>query len=204
MADTQSDDLEATINLVKKANDGNSVALEELFERYMPRVRRIVRFRIGRKAVNSLDIDDLVQESLLKAFQNLDQFDLQSTGRFHNWLARGVERQIIDHWRGGQAQKRGGGRERRFADCPADELSSTIFRGQEPTSSQVYRAKELESRIDAELLKMDEADREVIVLRQLCEMSYAEVAESLGLPSEAAARKAFSRALRKLKEKVSA
>ena len=47
---------------------------------------------------------------------------------------------------------------------------------------------------------LSERERELIILRQLCEMSYGEVAEQLELPSADAAKKACHRALRKLEE----
>ena len=51
-------------------------------------------------------------------------------------------------------------------------------------------------------LGIDPEGREIIVLRQLCQMTYAEVAEAMGFAEEATARKACSRALKKLADEL--
>lgn len=194
--------IQETIVLVKEAQDGNRTALEDLFSRYLPRTRQIVRFRLGRATARSAELDDLVQDSLLNIFRNLDKFEQQSTGTFHNWLARCVETSIVDHFRRVNSQKRGGGKVVGLGEKQADDLSSSLFRKRPPTSSQILMARELESRIENALFELDEVERELIILRRLCEMTYAEMAETLDYPSEQAARKAFSRALAKLRQKV--
>ena len=82
------------------------------------------------------------------------------------------------------------------------EETAGILPGHEPGPSTIYRGKELLDRIEKALLDMSEEYREAILLRKFCEMSYDEVASALKLPSEAAARKAVSRALSRLKEQL--
>ena len=57
-------------------------------------------------------------------------------------------------------------------------------------------------RIEKVLLEMKEEQREAILLRRFCEMSYKELSSTLGLPSEAAARKAVSRAIAAFRERL--
>ena len=91
---------------------------------------------------------------------------------------------------------------RRFSDIGTESLSTSIFAGQSPTASQIFRASELEDRIESSLLELPERYREVIVLRSFCDMSHAEVAETLGFDKEGTARQAYARALQKLKELI--
>lgn len=192
-------DLTATICLVGAAKKGDRQALESLFARYLPRVRQIVALRLGQRQRKFLEVEDVVQETLYTIFRDLDRFEQTSEGSFRNWLAKCVECKIVDLARNVEAKKRGGGQVRRFGDFAGESLSGSIFAGKCPTPSQVAQAKETEERLEAALLGLPAHYREVIILRQLCEMSYGEVARALGFREEAAARKACSRALAKLK-----
>ena len=73
--------------------------------------------------------------------------------------------------------------------------------GNPDESFESAQADELAERIEDELLTMSEHNREVIILRAVCGMSYCEVAEELGI-EQVSARVAFSRAIDKLKAAV--
>lgn len=192
-------DVTKTIGLVGAAQKGDRGALETLFARYLPRVRQIVALRLGQRQRQFLEVEDVVQETLWTVFRDLDRFEHTTEGGFRNWVAKCVECKIVDLARSAEAKKRGGGKVRRFGDFARESLSDSIFAGKSPTPSQVAQAEETEERLEKALLALPDHYREVIILRQLCEMSYPEVARALGFREEAAARKACSRALAKLK-----
>lgn len=191
-----------TVRLVLAAQKGNSTAFEDLFQRYLPRVRRIVALRMGTRLRQFLDMEDIVQESLLKVFQSIGRFDHTTEGSFRNWLARCVECEVIDSARKQEAQKRGGGRVRRFGDVGPEMTMLHVPISTGPTPSGVVQAKELEEKIDEALVEMRERSRELIILRQICEMSYDEIAEAMGFRTEGAARRAVARALKDLEKRV--
>ena len=193
-------ELERTGVLVQAAQRGDRDALNALFTRYAPIVRRIVALRLGRHVEDLADVDDVIQESLLNVFKGLEGFELESEGSFRAWLARCVQNKVNEHHRSAKALKRGGGSVRRFADLGQTSLSESILPGHETTPSQLARAHELDERIERAMLELSDRHREAIVLRKLCEMSYAEVAAALGLAQEATARAIVSRALARLKE----
>ncbi len=200
--DRDDDSFESTIGLVRGAQDGDRRALEDLFSRYLPRIRQIVALRTGRKLRQMLELDDIVQEVLLKLLRGLDRFDANSEGSFRHWLARCAECEIVDRARHLDRKKRGGGQIRRFADCDSRLLRSSIFHDDDAaTPSELAQADELAERIEDELLAMSEHNREVIILRAVCGMSYSEVAQELGI-EPVSARVAFSRAIDKLKAAV--
>ena len=62
-------DLELTqsLDLVRSAQEGDSDALNLLFERYYERVRRVVRMRLGRKLRQEMDSGDILQETFMAA-----------------------------------------------------------------------------------------------------------------------------------------
>ena len=144
------------------------------------------------------------QQALLKAFTRLKTFEHRSEGSFRHWLARLVQVEIVACARRGGAKKRGGGRVRRFRDYPSQSLSESFFRAPGPSPSSVVEAREREQQIEAALLGMPQHHREVIILRQFCGLSYKEIAEAMGFRQEETARKAWYRALQKLKKSLSA
>jgi RNA polymerase sigma-70 factor (ECF subfamily) len=197
-------DFDKTVALVAAAQKGDRGALDSLFARYAPRVERIVALRLGWKLSQFASAEDVAQAVLLKAFQGLERFEDRTEGAFLNWLSRLVECEIVDQSRKNASQKRGGGNVRRFGDLGSGVLASSIFAGSGPTPSKVAQAKEADEAIEAALLELPKHHREAIVLRHLCGMEYAEVAETLGLGKEETARKACSRAIQALKQRMDA
>lgn len=191
-----------TLDLVRRAQAGDPVALNSLFERYLPRVRQIVGLRLKHRSSYFDDFEDLVQESLLKALKSLDTFHEKSEGTFRNWMSHCVQSVVIDQGRAGRAKKRGGGNVRRFSEIEAESLTSTVFAGQGPSPAEVACKREMEEQLEQAIWDLDEHYREAIILRSLCEMSYADVAEAMGFAQEATARKVCSRAVKKLRERL--
>lgn len=193
-----------TTYLVQQAQAGNREALDDLFARYAPRVFRIVALRLGRTAKDFRDVEDVAQDALLNLFQKLDRFQHRTEGSFRNWVAKCVQRSVYDYLREANAQKRGQGRVRRFGEYDIENLAEVLFPAKGPTPSEFARERELESKLEAALLAMSKHHREVIILRHLCEMEPKEVAEAMGFEKVGAARQACHRALRKLKEALTA
>jgi len=196
----KSGDFQTTVFLVRAAQKGEGQALEDLITRFLPFVRRIVALRMGKRLRSFLDHEDILQEVLIKIFQGIDRFAERSEGSFRNWLSRCVECELTDSARKARAKKRGGGNVIRFGDCSSSLPLSSVIPARSPTASAILRGKEMEERIEEALLEMPKQYREVIILRILCGMSYQEVARTMGFAQESTARKAFSRALRKLEE----
>ncbi len=193
---------QSTLQLIRLAQAGDVHALDDLAARYLPCVRQIVSLRVGSQLRRHADIDDLVQDAIVRILADLSSYQPRTEGTFRNWLARCVENEVIDQARRHSSRKRGHGRVLRFADCDSRALHSTIFAGSEPAPSQWARAAETAERIREELLQMPEHQRELIILRTLCDMSYEDVALELGLPTAGAARVACSRALAQLRERI--
>lgn len=194
-----SDLLSVTRGLVQAAQSGDDAALEDLFARYLPRVRRIVAGRMQATLRELADVEDVVQDTLLDAFRGLRGFDYASTGAFCNWLARSVQNKLSDRGRRTMAAKRGGGRVRRFADQADLSFAESIFPDNGPTPSEVAVGDEENARVERAMLLLGDRYREVINLRVWCGMSHAEVAETMGLTNENTANALFLRARSKLR-----
>ena len=193
------DPFETTIHLVRDAQKGDRRALEELFRRYLPRVRQIVALRLGFRPSQFDQHEDIVQEALLDTFRNLEHFQERSESTFRNWVSQCVVNAIRMHFRREGAQKRGAGKVRLFSSFDSEDTGVIVFASDAPTPSAVYRDKELAAKVEAALLAMKEHWREVIIQRLFCEMSFAEIGAELGINQEATVRKLFSRAMAELR-----
>jgi len=165
---------ERTVSLLRAARAGDSDARERLFTRYLPRVRQIVALHL----------------------------EPRNEAHLRNWLARCVENQVIDHVRGLNRQKRGGGEVRRFSDLDTGILCSSLLDAGVATPSEHAVASELAERFEEALLSMTPHHRELVILRAVCGMSFQEAADELGVASAGAVRVAYFRALRRLEELV--
>lgn len=70
------------LSLVVAAQAGDLSAFEQLMRRYEPKIFRLAQHMTGSEA----DAEDILQETFLKAFSKLDQF--QRNSRFYTWLVR--------------------------------------------------------------------------------------------------------------------
>ncbi len=193
-------DLSQTLVQLESARQGDKGALNALFERYLPRVRRVIAGRMGKTLGELGDIDDIVQETMLDAFRGLERFTYRSDGSFCHWIIRCAENRIRMTWRAGRAEKRGGQREKRIADLSTSHLSESLFGSDGFSASQFASARETEVQLEKAILQLSEAHREVIHLRAICRMSFREVADTLGLRNENTANVMFLRARKRIAE----
>ncbi len=96
---------------------------------------------------------------------------------------------------GRAADKRGSGKEIRFADA-ASSIGVSRLAGREATPSQHAAGTEFGEQMDATLQKIPERSRELIIRRYYCHMPYDEIAEEMELAGAHSARAMYSRAVR--------
>ena len=142
---------------------------------------------------------DIVQETLLDVFEGLREFTASSEGDFRNWLATIALNNIRDGARRANAAKRARPNPRATSDEQPSSLSVSLLGGREPSPSQHALAAELEQRIRYALShELPPAYREVLILRRLCGMDYAEIARRMGFGSASSARALCTRASQRL------
>jgi RNA polymerase sigma-70 factor (ECF subfamily) len=191
---------ETTEELVLAAQGGDDLAVQELFLRYVPRLSRIVRARLGPRLRAHVAVDDILQETFLQAILRLRDFESRGEGAFLDWLSTLGCNQVqkaAEHW---SREKRDPGREIPVDGRPADSISERVRELSGRISGPVTRAlhAEREALFEQALDGLDEAHREVIVLRNLTGLSFAEIAERMGRQSEPAVRELHRRARAKL------
>jgi RNA polymerase sigma factor (sigma-70 family) len=178
-------------DLFRRARGGDGGALDQLFARYLPRLRRWAHGRVPVWARDSVDTGDLVQETVLKAYANLPNFEPQHRGALFGYLRRALINRIHDQFRHAS---------RHAAPQELDENSpdTTISPLQSAIDEQDQR------RYTAALQRLRPSDRAAVVGRVEMGYSYEQLALVLKKPSPEAARLAVRRALLRLKEEVDA
>jgi len=193
-----------TQNLIVSAKLGNDEALNRLFARYQSRILRIVRLRLSSELRYKLKLQsmDIVQEVFMYALRHLKEFEPKSQGHFLNWMGKKVEHYICDRLDYISANKR---------EAPGGEISieQEVNPGADTekkyiqidndgtTPSQFAVKQEREQLIDSLLNLLDQEQKELIIHRDLEEMTFAEIGELLG-KTEDAIRKQYCRAFKKL------
>jgi RNA polymerase sigma-70 factor (ECF subfamily) len=135
------------------------------------------------------DSSDVVQETLLKATQNLEQFRGGSEAELVKWLQEIMQNTVADAMRRARAQKRDVAQEEAIA--VAVNESSTRLRNWlvAPDSSPSQRAERKEEllRVAAALAKLPEDQRDVVILRDSLDTPIRTIAEQLGRTEKAVA-----------------
>jgi RNA polymerase sigma factor (sigma-70 family) len=176
---------DATYELLERAKRGDREALDALFTRQIPTLRRWAGGRLPRWARDIADTQDLVQDTVLQVFKRVEAFEPRGAGALQAYLRQAVMNRIRNEFRSK-------GRRPAFQDldeqAPGDDTS--------PLEAAI-RQEQLD-RYDAALARLSEPDRDLIVARLEVGLTYEEMAEALGRPSWNAARMATARALLRL------
>ena len=160
-------------DLVRQAQNGDTGAFDELVSRFRNRVFGMIYNMVH----NEQDAWDLAQDSFLKAWKSIGRFRGQSS--FYTWLYRIVMNVTIDWVR--KKQVKGSGAE--FDDAiqlkEIDPASRTVPRAEALPHKKMER-QEIRARIDAAIKQLSPEHRAVILMKEMEDMQYHEIAESLG------------------------
>ena len=184
-----STDPESSVELLERAQAGDSEALDRLLGRYLPRLRRWASGRLPPWARDLSDTEDLVQDTVVRTLRHIDGFQAQREGALQAYLRQAVMNRIRDEMR--RANRR----------APPRELVDDV---QSPQASPLDQAigREAAERYEAALAELRDEEREAIVARIELECSYEEMAVMLGKPTPNAARVAVRRAVVRLAMKM--
>ncbi len=191
-----------TRTLLNKAASGDAAAINGLLERHREAVRRLIALRMDRRMLRRVDASDIVQDVLLEAAARLREYLADPRLPFHLWLRGLAQDRMIDLHRRHRARKRDVSREQPLAagehlDRSSFNLASQLAdAGLTPAAAAIR--EELEQRFWRAIDGLDEADREIILMRHAEHLGNSEVAAALGL-SPAAAGMRYLRAMRRLR-----
>jgi RNA polymerase sigma-70 factor (ECF subfamily) len=155
-SDDAPDDLLATA-----AGAGDRRALELLLDRHADRIHAVCRRILGR----SDDALDATQEAMIAVARGIARFDGRSA--FTTWLYRVATNAALDE-----------ARRRSRRPQPVETLPESVSATQAPVEAEVGARVD----VDAALARLPEEFRVAVVLRDLCDLDYAEIADVLDVP----------------------
>ena len=179
----------STAFLLEDIRAGDSEATARLVKRYLPLLRRWAHGLLPSRARQYSDTDDLVLVALIRGLRLAGSFEHRRRGSFLAYMKQILRNQVRD-------EVRRPGAKIEFVE-PPDDLAGD---GGTPLDEIIGR-ESLES-YESALAALSDKDRDRIIMRVELGLSYREIAEVLGSPSEDTARVAVRRALERLRKRL--
>jgi RNA polymerase sigma factor (sigma-70 family) len=153
--------------LIRQILTGRSELLGDLIKPHINPLRRLVQAKMG----NNPDVEDIVQQTIFKAFTHLDQFRFEAC--FKTWLIRIALNEIAQTWR-----RRVSGRW-----VPLEGSAQVILQAKDPSDSpfRSYERSQTSNLLQRAVNSLPEKERVIVRMRDLEERSISEVAEALCL-----------------------
>jgi RNA polymerase sigma-70 factor, ECF subfamily len=194
--------------LIERAKQGDSTAAGEALVRHRDRLRRMVEARLDRRVRGRVDASDVLQDGFADAVVKFPNYLADPKIPLFLWLRLVVGERLAkihrDHL---GAQVRDASREVSLYRGPMPAASSAALAahllGRETSPTQAAVRAERLLRIQEALNTLDPLDREILSLRHFEELTHAEAARVLEI-QEATAAKRYIRALKRLKDVLSA
>ena len=170
----------ADLAAVRRCLDGDRAAFEELVLRYQRPLFNVALRLLGRYD----EASDATQNAFVKAYGHLETFD--ATQRFFSWIYRILRNECLNALRGQR---------------PFEPLSDGVLGAAWPTDA--IEDVERQRAVQRAVMSLDIDYREVIALRHFADMSYEDIATTLGIPSKTVKSRLYT-ARQRLAESLSA
>jgi RNA polymerase sigma-70 factor (ECF subfamily) len=176
------------VSIIRQAKDGSQEALNTIFNSYGAKLMALIRLRMGPSLRQRVESQDVLQQTMLKAYQHLEQFGGAGETSLMAWMGAIARNEIRDlaKFMGRQ------GRDARN-EVPLDlvsEIAATQLRTAVSRLHLEAQVHELERAIES----LGEDHREVILLRRFEELSFPEIGARLDRSPDAC-RMLYSRAM---------
>lgn len=174
-----------TQQLIQEAKAGDGHAFDRLVEQFRERLESSVRARFAEGGLEELEVEEILQETFVRAFQSIERFKWQEEDSFYRWLSGIAKRVILIAAR----QYRGKRKTELAREIPVIGTSP----------SKALRREERLLRLQDAVKCLSGDHREVILLARIDGLTVNEIAEQTNR-SPAAVKQLLSRALRKLRQ----
>jgi RNA polymerase sigma-70 factor (ECF subfamily) len=171
------DDAQVAALLVRRCVGGDAAAWEEIVQRYHRRIYNICY----RFAGSSEDAQDLTQEVFIKMYRTLSSYDMERGG-FMTWVTTMTRNLLVDHFRKTKQERLTESLDTVSSDHEdAMPLSEQIpDRGPAPDSK--VQSRETGEAVHQALQKLSPELREAVILRDLQDLDYRDIATVLKVP----------------------
>jgi len=171
------EDAQVVALLVRRCVAGDAAAWEEIVQRYHRRIYNICY----RFAGSGDDAQDLTQEVFIKMYRTLDSYD-GGRGAFMTWMTTMTRNLLVDHFRKSKQDRVTDSLDAApSAHEDAMPLSDQIEDKGLPPDARV-QSREVGETVQRALGKLSPELREAVILRDLQDMDYREIAAVLKVP----------------------
>ena len=171
------DEAQITAQVIKRCLAGDSAAWEEIVRSHNRRIYNICY----RFTNNPDDAEDLTQEVFIKIYRTLSSYNLDK-GAFTTWLTAITRNLLVDHFRKTKQERLTDSMD---ASTSPEDDSQTLgeqIADQKATPDQVVSTKETQRVVQEALQRLSPDLREALILRDLQDMDYKEIAVALRVP----------------------
>jgi RNA polymerase sigma-70 factor (ECF subfamily) len=158
--------MSAEEQLITSAVAGDKVALQSLLLLHYSDIEATIRQNLGADLAAKLEVQDLVQEVLVAAYQEISRFSPTETGSFRAWLKRIAANRVVDAARRHHRIKRGGQAVHldihRFTTESLDHVWDWVFAASNPPDRPARRAEAREA-VQVCVAQLDEDQREAVI-----------------------------------------
>jgi RNA polymerase sigma-70 factor (ECF subfamily) len=166
-----------TASLVRRCIAGDTAAWEELVREHSRRIYNICYRFTG----SGTDAEDLTQEVFIKIYRSLSSFDVHK-GAFTTWITAMTRNLLVDHFRRTKQERMTDSMDAApSGDEDAPKLGERI-EDVKPSPDALLASKEKQRLVQEALQKVSPDLREAVILRDIQDMDYREIAEVLKVP----------------------
>jgi RNA polymerase sigma-70 factor (ECF subfamily) len=171
------DDVQAMNGLVRRCVTGDATAWEEIVRTMNRRIYNICY----RFAGSPTDAEDLTQEVFIKIYRTLGSFDSSKAG-FNTWVTTVTRNLLVDHFRKTKNDRATDSIDDSGSEDDERQSLSQQLEDQGPSPDTQLERRETKELVHSALQKLSPELREAVILRDLQDMDYREIAIALKVP----------------------
>lgn len=192
------------LDLIRRARSGDREAFDALARSHEGALRGILTCHLGPGLRGRVEVDDLLQDTLLRAFRSMEQFRGESNDAFRSWITVIAQHVVVDRGRKLLAEKADYRREvpleaSRATDSSGSGRRAADAQAPQASPSRILRREERLERLLEAIHQLSPDHRKVILLTLVERLQAREVAQQMER-SDKAVSMLLLRAMRALRE----
>jgi RNA polymerase sigma-70 factor (ECF subfamily) len=171
------DDAQVVVGLVRRCVAGDAEAWEEIVRQYNRRIYSVCYRFTG----SAGDAEDLAQEVFIKLYRSMGSYSSEK-GAFSTWVMTMTRNLLVDHFR---KTKQDRATDSLDAGLTEEEDSLSLgdkIQDQGPSADERIQRRETQEMVQKAIQKLSPELREAVILRDLQDMDYKEIAMALKVP----------------------
>ena len=201
MTDSINLELDTVRILIDRVRTGDPAAQSDLVNQIQSYVSLMADKNLDQNLRGVIGPSDIVQLTMMKLVNGIDNFEGQSTPEFFGWLNKIIENEALKSRRDMTRQKRDIRRRRSLENMTDDSRMAFDPKAENATPQSSALAAERVDLLHAAMEGLPEDYATVIRLRNLEQLSFAEVAEKMGRSKDSVS-KLWYRAVLKMKQQL--